>query len=434
MILRALNSIIFFLLFTCLSQAQYDLIHLNQFDDYSSAHLNPSYIPDSNFVLVLPGIALNFAQKGPTLEKIIRQNSSGNNFVDTDALTNNLEPINSIRGGFEYDIASVFLKVSDWCISGSYRWKFDGLLNYNESLAKLYANGNAQFIGETVEVGPEFLLNAYHDFSFGIAKDIGKLDFGVKAHVISGVENIHSEKSNIDLYTSDDIYQLTIGTDLLINSSRLIDYNDIDDIEFNSRGYSYKGFFSGNIGFSLDVGLGIDLTDKVRVQASALDIGSINWDTRVTNLSSQESITYEGIDLNEYIGDTTSIAFEDSLRSLLEIAEANESYSLALPGKYILGMSYDLNKSLRIGAIAFYEAHPLQNRLALALNGYKSIGALQVGAQYAYTEESAFNLGLSLGANISMFRIRFNTDNVIGVFNPDASPFTNMRISLAMIL
>ncbi len=413
--------------------AQYDFINLNRFDDFQSAHLNPAYAPDSNLVIVLPGLAFNFAHTGPTLGDLIAQNSSGDNIIDIDQMLANLDPENHIRANFEWNLGNIYYQLGGLGISAGYKWKFDGQMTYGKEMAELYAYGNSRFIGEEVQVAPSFGLSSYHEFNLGLSKSFGKVSTGVRGRFISGVEDISTEKSDIKLFTSDDIYQMTLTNDLRINSSRIVDYTDIDDIDINTRGYSYRSFFSANHGLIFDFGIQAQLTDRLNVQASVLDLGKINWNSRVSNLNSQGTFSFEGIDLKDYIGDTTSIALEDSLREIFVIDETYDDYSTNLPAKYLLGMSYDVNPGLRIGGVFFYEKLRDRSVTALALNVYKDIGSMfNVGAQYAYLEESPFALGLSASMNLKFLQFRFVTDNVTPIFKPESAKFTNMRIQLAL--
>ncbi len=411
--------------------AQYDLI--NYFEsDVQSAHLKPAYIPDSTLTIVLPGIGYSIAQKGPKLGNIIVSNNEGNNIVDIDALTANLESNNSIRGTYDRPMGNLYFKKWGMVASAGYGWRSDGQLNYNQALGELYAYGNGNFIGQEIEVAPSFSLQSYHEFSLGLAKSFNRFSFGVKGRFLSGVENISADQGNVKVFTSDDIYQLRLNTDLVVNSSRVIDYTSIDDIDISTRGFSYSNFFAANYGFVFDAGLNIKMTERLNLSLSVLDVGSINWDFRTSNLTSSGESTYEGVDLISYIGDTTSIALEDSLKKILDIVETNDSYSTSLPLKIYLGADFQMNASTRVGATFFYESLLEESSIAFAINGTKQFsGSFRLGAQYAYTKESPLNLGLSTALNWRGICIMASSDNVIGLFTPTKYGLSNMRLALA---
>ena len=411
--------------------AQYDLINYSE-SDIQSAHLRPAFVPDSTFTIVLPGLAYSISQNGPKLGNIVTKNSAGNNFIDVSALTSELKTNNSIRGTFDRPMGNLYFKKWGMVVSAGYGWRSDGQINYNKELGEMYAYGNAYFIDKEVEISPSFSLQSFHEFSLGLAKSFDRFSFGVKGKFLSGVENISTDQASVKALTSGDIYQLYFNNDLVINSSRIIDYNSIDDINISTRGFSYKGFFGANYGFVFDAGLDVKLTDRLNVSLSVLDIGSINWTSQPTNLTSKGESSYEGVDLITYLGDTTSIALEDSLKKVLDIVQTYEEFSTTLPLKIYLGANYQLNPTLRLGATVFYESLLDESSFALAVNGTKRFTKnIKIGAQYAYTKESPLNFGLTTALNLRGICFMASTDNIIGLLRPTKSGLANMRLSLA---
>ena len=429
---RIIISVIMGLFSLTAVYSQHDLINYLE-SDIQSAHIKPAFIPDSTLTIVFPGFGYSISQNGPKLGNIITQNASGNNIVDVTALTSDLKDNNSLRGTFSRPMGDLYFKKGGFVVSAGYGWRFDGQLNYNKTLGEMYAFGNARFIDEEVEVSPSFSMQSFHEFKLGLAKSFNRFSFGVKGKFLSGVENISTDQASVKVLTSGDIYQLSFNNDLVINSSRIIDYTAIDDIDITTRGFSYSNFYSANYGMVFDVGLDAQLSDRLGVSLSVLDIGSINWDFQTSNLTSKGESEYEGVDLINYIGDTTSIALEDSLRTVLDIVETNESFTTALPMKLYFGTNYQIDSTLRLGALLFYESLWESSSYAIAVNGTKTFGNnIKIGAQYAYTKESPLNLGLSTSINLRGICIMAASDNIIGLFTPTKSGLSNVRLKMAL--
>jgi hypothetical protein len=83
-----------------------------------------------------------------------------------------------------------------------------------------------------------------------------------------------------------------------------------------------------------------EVNNSLTIAASALDIGAIRWDFFPREYKSKGTYVFEGLDLAEYIGDTTGIMVEDTLLRVIEVNSGQKTYSTSLPTRLLIAANY----------------------------------------------------------------------------------------------
>ncbi|NJL75387.1 MAG: hypothetical protein HC892_10500 [Saprospiraceae bacterium] len=95
---------------------------------------------------------------------------------------------------------------------------------------------------------------------------------------MNGLNDISTARNDLSIYTDSEIYELTLTGDYQVNTSSLVEYNGLDDlnnvvdVDELLRGQ----LLTKNQGIALDLGAKITLSD-LTIAASVLDLGFINW-------------------------------------------------------------------------------------------------------------------------------------------------------------
>lgn len=399
---------------------------------FQRTYFNPSY-DFKGTINISTGLSGEISTNGPVYNDFISTNSLGNNYIDLDESVNELGERNFISTEAAIHTLDIGVKVGRFNFFGGHAWKIKGMLDYTQDLGLLIANGNAPYVGQTLNVGPGIAANAYNEIYLGGSARVENFSFGFKVKHLSGVEDVSSEINKIELTTSDDIYQIQIESDYLINTSRVLDFNDISDFTFNFEGVSFKNLLSRNTGLAYDIGVTWNLDNRLSLGLSVLDIGGITWDNAPENHLSKGSTSYEGIDIISYIGDTTSIVLEDSLYNLLQFEETQNSYSTKLPLKIVFTAHHQLNDRFTLGAILMREHYRDTNRTTIGLNGFMHLNRIiSAGIQYSATNGSPLNIGLTGVLNLGPFQLFGSTDNIIAAFRPLDTKYANIRFGSSL--
>ena len=163
--------------------------------------------------------------------------------------------------------------------------------------------------------------------------------------------------------------------------------------------------------------MSFQLNDKWSFSSSTLDAGFITWETNVKNLVQKEvNFTFDGLDLRKMFSDSTYFErLQDSVASLFNVQENNESYTVGLPTRIIVGTNYKANGMLDVGATYFSDWSVGNYRPAFMLNGTLNLKEkLFISANYTISNRSYNNLGLAVYMKFLGIQLFAATDNVIG--------------------
>lgn len=402
-----------------------------------SSKTNPALLPEGKFVVALPHIYNNLHLTGPTFGDLLTENAAGEPSFNVDHVLTKLKPQNFLRENFDVETLGFAFGLGKVQVSLHHAVRFGAYIDYPNTLPELIWNGNAQYIGQTINLDHDLQISGYNEFGVGTAFKIWKFTAGVRAKFLTGVGDVSTDRHEASLYTDDDVYQLTLQSDYRANTSAYLTYEGIDDIEadLDFGRFRFKHLFTKNTGFAFDLGLKLEL-GKLDLAASVIDIGKINWSDHVRNYSSKGTFHYDGLDISQAIGgDSVTIGNAlDTLESIFQVVETNEKYATDLPSKMYLSASYQLTDILRLGALFYRESYREQDFVGFAVGANADLLKwLQVGATYGILEDNYANVGLNATLKLGPVQLLAATDNVLAVINPDNANFSNLRLGMNLV-
>lgn len=374
---------------------------------------------DSNLTLSISGFGYTHLLSNTFSLGDVSTVSGNERIIDLDMAKDQLKDNNLQEFSAELNVLHIEYYLSNLSLKAGYNQKNFAQASYPKELYALMADGNVQFIGQTVTLDPSVEISSYHEIYGGFSFQMDKLHLGANLKFLSGIGNLHTEKTNIALSTSDEIYQLEFVTDYEVQTSGVLDYNSYDDIvlEFNRAGF--KSPFIGNYGYGIDLGLDYYFNDKSRVFASVQNLGSMTWDLRGTSYKSEGTYAYNGIDIIDYLGIDDEPSFRDSLESLLQVEESDLDYQVATPITITAGIQYDLGNGLDVGALINSRKVAGTSDHAIGLHLRRQFASwLTLGGSYTNRFQTYENIGLS--ALIKFWRLQgfISTENVLSVYDP----------------
>lgn len=413
-------------------QAQQDLsIHMLD-SVYARTAVNPAYRFNNKFVVNLLNVSSGSYTNGISIGDILIENGGLNQFQLKEGI-DNINDENYISGEGSLHVLGLGLTVGKWQFLVGYNYNLTGGASYTKDLYQLAANGNAPYVGETLDVGMGLLLQGYHDLHLGASYKMNNITVGGRIKFLSGISDISTENSQLQLTTDDEIYQLTVASDYQLNTTGLVDYNGVDSIDFDGDSFGAGNFLGPNKGIGIDLGIDWAVTPKLNISASVLDLGSINWSDDVVNYTSEKTNSFEGVDILDYIDDDEEVVLEDSLYNLLDFDESNNSYSTSLGAKFHISARYMLSPKLTLGANYYKVSNHISSRYMLAANAqYKALSWLSFGGGLATTSNSSilvpFNTMLHLGP-VSMY---MSSDNIMSAFSIKSGKVSQLRLGLQL--
>lgn len=388
-----------------------------------SNYVNPGILPSSRLNIGLPIISslyLNKSNSGFKLDDVITKGSNGATKLDFENLVSKLADNNYFALSLHTDLLSTAFKYKSGYFSFNASYKLNWRIRYPKDLLNFVWKGNGVALGEEQHFNLGLDATNYLEYGLGYAREVGdKLSLGVRVKYLSGIANISTKKSDITLTTDPNTFDITATSDIIVNTSGIIDN------PFNGFGVGDFVTKLHNRGYGVDFGGSYKATDRLTVNASVLDLGSIKWKFAPTNYVSSNpnaSFKYQGIDLNTFLNDSTTIdkAVElvfDSLNSSFALDTVHRSYKTRLGAQIYAGAQYELNKESNVSLLL--QGHFFDKKLhpALALSYNYTIDNYLMGSiNYSMFNRSYMNIGLGLALNLGPLQIYGVSDNILGLF------------------
>jgi len=408
-------------------------------DNIATSRTNPAMIPDSNLVIGLPNVGFNLFHTSGNFNDIFSDSPEGGLKINFDKWIAELSPENELNTNLEVETVRFFFRKGKLGFDLNHEIRFHSTLLYPDSYPRLIGEGNAQFIGEKVDIGPDLQQDSYHTIGLGLSYQINdKITFAVRPKLLFGIGNSTTIRKEAFIETSNEFYQTTITTDYQINSTGLL-RNDVDGFDFEFD--NLISGFSSNLGFALDLGLQFRPTERLAINLSWIDgFGEINWRTNAQIFESNETKLFEGVRINfsdilqgdsiDFSGATDTLNFDN----LFNFTTREEDYTSELPSNIYFSIAYQLNEKISLHALFLNQNFRSENRQAYSVGAQAQLHKfINIGVNYAYRFESATNIGLNTTLRFGLVQIFAATDNIIHVFQPFAADNVNGRIGLNLV-
>ena len=321
-----------------------------------SNKINPAMMTDQKFVFSFPSFSTTIGNSVVAYNDLITVNAQGKNVLNGDHFVSLLSDNNDIWANADIETLNFSFGGNLWRVFVGHSIRSNALFSFPKTLAQVALQGNAQFIGQEVNIAPQFQAQTYSEWSVGAAIKLTKLTVGGRLKLLGGIGDISVANSKASIYTEDNsIYELTVDSDYEINSAGLIDIQGLDDIssdaELDILDASVKDFiFGGNTGLAIDLGATLQVTEKLSLGASIVDMGFINWKKNSKSHTSKGTYTYKGIDLLDII-EHDSETFEniaDTLVDIFDFTSADKNYRTTTPARIYLNGSYAFSELFQV--------------------------------------------------------------------------------------
>ena len=399
---------------------------LIQFDGLPNSIINPAFNSNHKILIGLGSRQFHFGNSGFTLDEGFEDGPNGK-VLRLDNVINQVEDRNLLRYNEGLKTLEIAYKIKNAIIYFGHEWKLNAGLNYSNDLVEIAAFGNEPFIGRTADLSSDVLYNSYNQTAIGISSGNDKFRYGFRFKILNGVQNLYTSRNKLELATSDDIYQLSLDADYELYSSSLLDYQDIDDYEFNTMRFSMDHLYSSNWGYGIDLGLS-SRVGKAELFMSAIDIGRISWNEDANRYYKKGISTYEGIDIQEFIGNDADYSVEDSLKSILSINREGKNYSSATNGSIFIGGKYLLDDKYTFGIVMRREFLIIDNPYSILINAQRSIGSFtKLGLSATFKDKSIANIGGHISFQYGPVLVYAITHNVLGGILPEKFRSASIR-------
>ncbi|MFC2129382.1 DUF5723 family protein [Bacteroidota bacterium] len=416
-----------------------------------SNRINPAIQPRSGLYFGMPGLSpLRFQITSSALafQDVFTYNSDIDAMItpfhplgDEQAFLDQLDPVNYFLNELGLSPISFGFRAGKNYFSFDLTTRVDASINYPKGLFELPLYGLPD--GETRSfsgLGIDF--TGFLETSLGWSRRdliIPNLDLGVRAKFLTGLANVNTANSVLELtassealnFNSDLEYNIAVPSFINITEadSSLLPDVDVDDTYFNNPPVQIvKEQLLNNIGFGVDIGINYQPIPQLMVSASVLDLGYINWNNTVTG-NMNFAYDFIGINVNPFTGiDTTFIQeLADSAQSSVSIV-AGQPYRSNLNPKLFVGASFYPIEKIGFGLLSRTDF--LNGKVAQQFTATANMTTgrfLNLSLSYTYMTSSVKNFGAGLSVNVWPFNLYIISDNVIsGALWPTEAKSVNL--------
>jgi hypothetical protein len=407
---------------------------------------NPAFIPDFQYHFGVPALSSVYGQLGTSgvkFNQIFERRSDDSMTFNFDKITSKVKNKNNISARFGIQWLNGGYKWKDYYFTLSISDYMDWNMFYADDIVNLAVNGNAPYIGQTLQADPTYLkYTHYREYAFGAAWDFdSQWNFGARVKMLFGKSNITTDRLNASLHTAENTYYITTENDIMINTSMPSSWFDGSE----GGGVKFNGdylFYGGSFGLGLDLGATYKLDDQFSFSASVLDFGYMKFDRNYINYSSDNvKWTFEGIDPLQFDGMTDDQINDrienigDSLLKKFNIQESWNSYNIMMTAKIYLAATYKLSNIEKVGAVLRSEIINNTWRPAFTATYYRQImDDLGVIGSYTIANRSFANFGVGAYYNYAPVQVYLVTDNIAGIFVPDMVKYATIHFGVNIFM
>lgn len=406
-----------------------EMIPQRMYTNPAFAHSNKVYIG----LPVLSSMYINVSNSGFKYSDLIKH-SGDSLYVDYDNMLGKLAENNYFSVAVQPDLLSFGFRIKEKnYFSFNATEKVQFRFRYPKNFMEFIWKGNGGLLGE--EVNLNFGVNAthYREYAIGYSREIDeKLTVGGKVKYLYGMENVWTEKSDISLTTDANTYAITAKSNVKINTSGVDTAIGPEDGPIGDYLFKKK-----NRGLGIDLGGVYKYNEKLTFSASLIDLGFIKWKDAVSNYQSHDpnaSYTYEGMDLNQMLNDSSDNKFEtmiDSLAKTFKIDTVHNSYKTNLSTQIYLGGNYNITEKINAGVLFYSQIFDKSIHPGVALSYNQKVGRwLNFSVSYSIYNRSYNNVGLGLALGNGPVQFYIVSDNVLGAIFPQNTKNLHLNFGL----
>lgn len=419
------------------AQQEFTSHYMSGLPQSSYANLTNSF--DGKFFIGLPAISstyLSYSNNSFAWSDIIEKRNDSL-VLGLPRLIDNLSDKNYLSLVAQTDILSFGFKIGERStLFVNVTEKMSFKLLYPKDLVQFIDQGNSGFNDNTANFeGLGINFTHYRSYGVGLNRTFmdERLILGARLNYLYGMENVDSKKTEITLFTDPESYEINAKGDIRYNTSGVNDsIGNVGDYLFSKN----------NHGASIDLSGSYQLTEKLNINTSLIDLGFISWKEGTKNYVNEGGeFNFSGIDIDEFIlndvdsnGNNSFDRVIDSLEEAFGLKEETANYTSSLTSRVYIGATYQLSEKALLGGLVQTEFFKKKINPSLTLSYNHKFGKLfHATASYTIINNSFNNLGGGFTLNPGPIQLYVIADNILGAFQPQNARHMQLRAGVNLI-
>ena len=408
---------------------------------------NPALTGDARLVISIPVLSnIQVEQKASFKLSDWLASDNGKTYLSFDKFAPLAQPRNDMNTNLALDLFSVGFRVkkNNYFSLGLQHFS-TGYLSISDDLIKLAAEGNAN--------NPIIVLNEesayvsqFNTIYLGYARSLmnDKLKIGAKLKRIQGISHFQTDNVNFNITTSSTSIPayaisvsgsmeamaggvLGIATDTLLN-------NDVGDV-FG------KNITNMGSGMGFDLGVSYQVTDKISVSASTVNLGNITW-----NKDFAGKVAIVGTGKFEFTGVKTNLndsgnnsnaadSLERSAKDAFKIQQSKTAFTSSLPTLFYVSAGYKLSEKHQLTGVYRMQKFNTKSSSIMGINyTFTPLSMIQLLAGVNTVNFKSISFGAGLVFSPGPIQLHILADNLTGLAAVDNTNLMQIQVGLNVVL
>lgn len=420
-----------------------------------AASMNPSFCPESNFVVGLP--VLSGVNIGFNNDFRLNNTVQKGNGVLSDTLRFNFDKLYNVTGehskiNFELNASMFYLGVRKGKNFYSFTVNEKGFFRgqFDKNFIEYFKNGIKSYYGSNTGLGNiSFNIGQYREFGFGLSHKAGKkLMYGTKLKILFGRLNMNSDQVGFQIHSipgDQKLYFIPSGDvnisgpvrfekDTVDQGTRMIHDLNAGDYVFNFR----------NLGFAADLGMNYQVNSQLNLSASLIDLGFLRFTKKNFLMNVGNSLIYDKENLtqasqpdsSDFLSSNAALyAFRDSIPYMTSAKPIHKAQLVPLPAKFYFGGEYSVGREWTLGLTGklYFLREYFYSAVTLSARTYLSDRFLFTFSN-TLIRNSFVNPGAGFEYKSGLFNIYFATDNIFSLTSASYLKNLNLQFGINLLL
>lgn len=336
-----------------------------------SNYFNPALAPKSSGYIIAPGISgisLGFENTGFCFDDAFQKDKNDTLYFNLNKLSDKISDYNLTTANIEIPIFGVgfTVKKNFFTISATNKTRADIVVPAS-ILDIRYGNYNYKTEKPVNHSLSDLYTRAFNYFEYAVGFNraiTDRIRLGVKAKLLMGNFALYSNKLDVKIETIQDDHKFIMDVytngEIYTSAPLNVTHDEegyVDEVEWDSDIMSISS--SKNTGVAFDLGVTYNLTDKVTIGASVLDLGFISWKETPNTFVSNNNFTFSGVNINgsvkddpeTKVTDTYWDQLKDSLTRFADLRHKTKTFKTPLSANALIHLSYKPFKWLQAGGV-----------------------------------------------------------------------------------
>jgi Family of unknown function (DUF5723) len=407
---------------------------------------NPAFTSDARMVIGLPLLS-SFQLEQQSSFKLTDwlSTSAGKTYLSFDKFAPLAQPNNNINTNLGIDIASIGFRVKkDNFFSLGLQHFSSVYISISDDLVKLVAQGNGNNASIVLNEESAY-ASQFNALYLGYARNLmnDKLKIGVRLKRLQGLNHFQTDNVNFNITTSATsipAYAINVTGSLKAQAGGILGIATDTLLNNNLGNNISKNLMTLGSGMGFDFGISYQVTNKLNISASAVNVGSISWNKDFAGkveLIGTGKFDFAGIktDLNNTSSTTSADAIERNAKDAFKIEQSKAAFTSALPSMYYFSAGYQLSEKHQFtGVYRMQKFNTKSNSVAGLTYGFSPLKAIQLLAGVNSVNFKSANFGGGLVWYTAGTQLHFLVDNISGLAAVDNTNRLQIQAGLNIVL